>query len=73
MEENKSSNPATTVFTIGGMSCNHCKMSVEKAIGGVAGVESVNVDLPGGKAYVTGEFDSYAVKAAVKDAGFECN
>ena len=67
MEENK---PAAKIYEISGMSCNHCKMSVEKAIGSVAGVESVNVDLPGGKAYVRGEHKVAEVIAAVKEAGF---
>ena len=67
MEENKTN---TKVYNVSGMSCNHCKMSVEKAIGSVAGVESVNVDLPGGKAYVSGEHEAADVIAAVKEAGF---
>ena len=33
------------IMTVNGMSCNHCKMSVEKALGAVAGVESAVVDL----------------------------
>ena len=68
MEENK---PTAKVYEISGMSCNHCKMSVEKAIGKVAGVESVEVDLTGGKAFVKGEHDSSDVIAAVEEAGFE--
>ena len=60
------------VYKVSGMSCNHCKMSVEKAIAGIEGVESVTVDLPGGMAYVDGSHDGQKLIDAVKALGFEC-
>ena len=58
-------------FTVNGMNCNHCRMSVEKAIAAVPGVESVTVDLAGKSATVTGDYDPAAVASAVSAAGFD--
>ncbi|MBR4624729.1 MAG: SO_0444 family Cu/Zn efflux transporter [Alphaproteobacteria bacterium] len=60
------------IYKVSGMSCNHCKMSVEKAIASIAGVESVEVDLPSGMAYVKGAHDDNRLIDAIKDLGFEC-
>jgi copper ion binding protein len=56
---------------IEGMMCNHCKMAVEKALGGVDGVTSVTVDLEGKKATVEGAAARDALVQAVVDAGYE--
>ena len=58
---------------IEGMSCNHCKMRVEKALGGLAGVSSVEVDLSAKKAIVelSEEVDGAVLKEAVEDAGYD--
>lgn len=40
-----------------GMSCNHCKMSVEKAIGAVPGVSACVVDLASKTATITLQAD----------------
>lgn len=53
-----------------GMTCNHCKMSVEKALHGVSGAESVQVDLTKGEAVVTGSASREDLKKAVEDAGY---
>lgn len=34
-------------LTVEGMTCNHCKMTVEKAVGALLGVTNVEVDLEG--------------------------
>lgn len=61
----------TEIFKIEGMSCNHCRMTVEKAITTVPGVENVVVDLSAGSATVEGNFDSSAVVKAVTESGFD--
>lgn len=61
----------TQIFNISGMSCNHCRMSVEKAIAAVPGVTSVSVDLSEATAHVDGDFSEEAVVKAVTDAGFD--
>ena len=61
---------STTILEIEGMSCNHCKASVEKALKGIAGVESVDIDLATGKAMVKGTFDTEEAIKAVEAIGF---
>ena len=59
-------------YRVEGMNCNHCKTNVAKAIGSVRGVTSVEVDLPGGTATVTGDgLDEAAICAAVESIGYE--
>lgn len=60
-----------TVLKIEGMTCMHCKMAVEKALKGVSGVSSVQVDLAKNQAVVTGGADSDAMAKAVADAGYK--
>ena len=58
------------VVHVEGMSCNHCRANVEKAISKIANVEQVEVDLPTGRAVVHGNVDREAVRAAVEEIGF---
>ncbi len=60
-----------TVFKIEGMSCIHCKMKVEKALKGVSGVISVQVELAGKKGIVEGFPEEQTMVKAVEDTGFE--
>lgn len=53
-----------------GMTCNHCKAHVEKALRGVSGAESVEVDLAKGEAVVIGSASREDLKKAVEDAGY---
>ncbi len=60
------------VFTVPGMTCGHCKMSVEGEVAKVAGVASVAVDLDSKLVTVHGEaLDRDAIVAAIDEAGFE--
>ena len=56
-----------------GMSCQHCVMSVTKALNAVPGVKDVHVDLTAGKATYAeaAPVDLAAVQKAITDAGFE--
>lgn len=56
-----------------GMSCQHCVMSVTKALAATPGVKDVAVDLKAGKASFNeaGPVDVAALKKAIADAGFE--
>ncbi|WP_250324440.1 heavy-metal-associated domain-containing protein [Williamsia sp. CHRR-6] len=69
MSENIST---TTNFTVTGMTCQHCVMSVTEEISEVPGVRGVDVDLDTGLVSVTsdGPVDPAAVAAAVDEAGF---
>ena len=52
------------------MTCNHCKMRIEKAILAVAGVEGVEANVEGKEVSVTGDADRKQVVIAVKMAGY---
>lgn len=58
---------------IEGMSCNHCKMHVEKALSAVSGVTAATVDLAKKNAVVSlnADVDNAALTQAVQDAGYE--
>ena len=61
----------TKTYKIEGMNCSHCKASVEKAIKGVEGVDSVEVDLSSGLATVSGDMEDDKISEAVRLAGFD--
>ena len=62
----------TRDYTVQGMTCSHCVLSVREAVSEVPGVNSVNVDLASGRMTVTGQdLEDDAVRAAVADAGYE--
>ncbi len=62
--------PVEYKYKVDGMSCNHCKASVEKTISGIEGVEKVVVDLPHGIAYVQGNHNPEILINAISDIGF---
>jgi len=63
--------PART-WTIAGMTCEHCSLSVAEEVGEVPGVAQVEVDLASGLLTVQGEgVDEAAVRAAVAEAGYQ--
>jgi len=56
------------------MSCNHCKMTIEKAVKQLSGITNVNADPATKKVMI--EFDEQKVslediKSAIVDAGYE--
>lgn len=59
-----------TVLKVEGMTCNHCKMRVEKALQGVSGVESVKIDLSAKEAVVTGDVEKANLVKAIVEAGY---
>jgi len=60
------------IMHIAGMSCGHCKASVEKALNALPGVRA-EVDLANGQASITsdGRIPDAQLAQAVTDAGFE--
>ncbi|MBL7061941.1 MAG: copper-translocating P-type ATPase [Dehalococcoidia bacterium] len=62
-----------SIFPVGGMTCASCVARVEKALSGVSGVISANVNLASEKATVeyTGEVGIADLRQAVKEAGYE--
>ncbi len=71
--EGKGDETMKKVLSIEGMSCNHCVKAVEKALGKVAGVSSVEVDLDAKTATVTlaDKVSDEALKEVVTESGYE--
>lgn len=61
---------STAVYTVQGMTCQHCAASVSQEVSQVPGVEQAAVDLASGQLTVVGAADAAAVKAAVDEAGY---
>ena len=59
-----------TELKVDGMTCNHCRAAVLRALEGVAGSESVSVDLRGGRAVVAGKADVDELVKAVESLGY---
>ena len=59
-------------YSVPGMSCGHCKVAVEQELRGVAGVETVDVDLDTKLVTVAGPSLSDAeLRAAIDEAGYD--
>jgi len=58
-------------FTVEGMTCGHCELSVREEVEELAGVESAQADRATGRLVVRGEqIDDQAVREAVEAAGY---
>lgn len=60
-------------ISIEGMQCNHCKMSVEKALNSIEGITSVEVNLENKNAVIefNKEIENDKIKSVIEEAGFE--
>lgn len=60
-------------ITVKGMSCNHCKASVEETLSKMEGVENVQVDLQSGKVEYkeTSPVEMDKLRKAIQKIGFE--
>lgn len=58
---------------IEGMQCNHCKMSVEKALKKIDGIENIEVDLDKKQAIIktSKEVENIQIKSAIEEEGFK--
>lgn len=58
-------------YTVEGMTCGHCEMSVKEEVGEIAGVSTVTASHETGQVSVAGEgFTDEQVAAAVEEAGY---
>jgi copper chaperone len=62
-----------TILKVKGMSCQHCVISVTKALGQLDGVKNVQVDIAKGEVRFdnTKEVASNRIEKAISDAGYE--
>lgn len=59
-----------TVYSVTGMSCQHCVDAITSEVGQVTGVSGVAVDLAASTVTVEGAADDAAVRAAIDEAGY---
>lgn len=63
---------ATKNYTVEGMTCGHCELSVQEEVSEIPGVTEANADHTTGTLTVTGEdFSDEQVAAAVTEAGYQ--
>lgn len=65
---------ATTInYTVTGMTCGHCVLSVTEEVSEISGVTDVKVDLESGNLAVTSEepIDAEQIREAVVEAGYQ--
>jgi copper chaperone CopZ len=62
----------STTFTVGGMTCDHCRHTVTTEICAVPGVDSVDVDLTSGTVTVSAStpVDRADIAVAIDEAGY---
>jgi copper chaperone len=63
----------TSVLRVKGMSCQHCVMSVTKALNQLEGIKNVQVDLAKGEAQFdnTKAIASNRIEKAIEEAGYQ--
>ena len=62
---------STTVYSVPGVTCGHCKSAIEGEVGKLAGITRVEVDITARTMTVEGDIDQTALAAAVDDAGYD--
>jgi len=64
--------PGIVTLKVKGMTCNHCKQSVENAAISIEGVESATVDLANGKLAISGkDYDIQRIRYNIESAGYK--
>ncbi|MDT4894525.1 MAG: hypothetical protein QOE97_3560 [Pseudonocardiales bacterium] len=62
---------AEKIYTVSGMTCEHCVNAVGAEVGAVLGVTAVDVDLARGQVTVTGDgWTDEQIRDAVDEAGY---
>lgn len=71
--KNEKENLKMKTILIDGMQCNHCKMSVEKALNSIEGITKVEVDLENKKAIIetNKEVENLKIKEVIEEEGFK--
>ncbi|HEY8425940.1 MAG TPA: copper ion binding protein [Limnochordales bacterium] len=64
----------TKVFTVPGISCEHCRRAITESVRRLSGIASVEVDLDAKKVAVTfdpSSTEADRIRAAIEDAGYD--
>lgn len=57
-----------------GMTCNHCKSTVEQNVGRLPGISNVDADISSGKVHLSGEnFDLAEIQREIESLGYKYN
>jgi len=67
-------NKETLELTVEGMSCSHCESAVKRAVGALAGVDAVRVDLQSKQVTVDLDADKVSrqmVKDSIEEEGYQ--
>lgn len=67
----KSQSLNSTTIIIEGMSCNHCKQSVEDRLRSIDGIYNVVANIENKEVEIDGTFDIEVIKAAIDEIGYE--
>ncbi|NBO46091.1 MAG: copper chaperone [Actinobacteria bacterium] len=58
------------VFTVEGMTCDHCVQAVTREVSAIPGVTAASVDLAAKQLTVSGDVAESAISDAVAEAGY---
>ena len=62
----------TITYTVPGIHCGHCALSIKEEVSGVTGVEAVDVDVETKVVTIRGEqLADDTLRAAIEEAGYE--
>ena len=62
----------TITYTVPGIHCNHCALSIKEEVSEVEGVDGVEVDIDAKVVTIRGErLSDEVLRAAIVDAGYE--
>ena len=62
----------TLSYTVTNMSCDHCKMTITRALSGLPNVRDVDIDLGSQRVTVSGEqLNDQSLRSAIEDAGYD--
>jgi copper chaperone CopZ len=63
---------ASRIYSVPGMSCEHCRAAVTQEVAAVPGVAAVEVDLQTRRVTVLGDdLHDAAIRAAIDEAGYD--
>ena len=65
--------PEQIKIKIDGMSCQHCKMSVDRALSQIDGITTYRVDLEKGEAEIVGNFEIKKAIDAINRLGYRAS